>query len=64
VTEASPQPLLARVSEAATALACSEDQIRKFIAEGKLPRVPLGKAGVRTTWAAIRALAEAGEAVA
>jgi hypothetical protein len=43
---------------------CSEDQIRKFIAEGKLPRVPLCKARVRTTWAAIKALAEAGEAVA
>jgi excisionase family DNA binding protein len=64
VTEAVPQgPLLARVSEAATALAISEDQVQKYMKDGKLPRVRLGKS-VRTTWAAIRALAEHGEAVA
>lgn len=63
MTEASPQPLLARVSEAATALAISDDQVRKYMAEGRLPKVRLGKS-VRTTWAGIKALAEAGEAVA
>lgn len=62
MTEASPQPaLLARVSEAATALAISEDQVRKFMADGTLPLVRLGKS-TRTTWAAIYTLVETGAA--
>lgn len=62
MTEAVIQaPRLARVSEAAVALACSEDQIRKFMTDGTLPRIPLGKSGVRTSWAAIDAYVRQGE---
>jgi excisionase family DNA binding protein len=64
VTEAVPQgPLLARASEAAAALAISEDQVQKYMKDGRLPKVRLGRS-VRTTWAGIRALADTGEEVA
>jgi excisionase family DNA binding protein len=63
VTETSQAPLLARVGEAAQALAISEDQVRKYMAAGRLPKVRLGTS-VRTTWAGIRALADTGEEVA
>jgi excisionase family DNA binding protein len=56
-----PPPLLARVGEAATALACSEAQIRKYLADGTLPIVRIGN-GVRTTWAAIHAFVQNGAA--
>lgn len=59
MTETPQVPLvLATVKAAATALACSEDQVRIFLADGTLPCVPLGKSGVRTTWEAIYAFAQ------
>ena len=57
MTEAPQAPLLARVSEAATVLAVSDEQVRRLMKAGKLPRVELDGA-VRTTWAAVVALAE------
>ena len=57
MTEAPQAQLLARVSEAAAALAVSDSKVYRLMEAGKLPRIKI-EGSVRTTWAAVYALAE------
>lgn len=51
-----PSAVLATVRDAATALAVSEDKVRRLMREKHLPTVRI-LGSVRTTWAAIDAMA-------
>jgi hypothetical protein len=57
VSEAQQVRLLATVRDAGIALALSPDKIRQLIRDGVLPERRID-GSVRTTWDAIRALAE------
>jgi len=53
-----PDPVLATIPEAAAALRVSPSTVRRMLASGDLPRIPIRRA-VRTTWEAVRARAHA-----